>query len=143
MNNADRKDPEPSPAAQPRAAEAQSALFASLVLNQTQMALLMLGAVPHPETGERVREIEGARLLIDQLEMLEEKTRGNLTTAESRLLRESLTTLRMAFVEAVEQGAEPTKPAAPTEASPERPAVASGSPPADEGESRRKFTKKY
>ena len=45
-------------------------------------------------------DIEAARLFIDQLEMLEVKTKGNLEEAESRLLASLVYDLRVAFVDA-------------------------------------------
>ena len=83
------------------AAEMQSALFAQLVMQQANMAFMLLGRTPHPETGKTVRDLEAAQLFISQLEMLETKTKGNLTHAEEQLLKQSLMSLRMAFVEAV------------------------------------------
>src|SRR4051812_10157466 len=82
--------------------EMMSALFAQLVMQQTNMAMLLMGKVPHPQTGQTVRDIEASRLFIDQLEMLEAKTKGNLTKEEEQLLKQSLMSLRMAFVQAVE-----------------------------------------
>jgi Domain of unknown function (DUF1844) len=132
-----------------------SALFANMIVQQSNMALIFLGKVPHPETGERVQDIEAAQMFIDQLEMLEAKTKGNLDRREEGLLKQSLMTLRMAFVEAVEHApaaAEsqskkepaPTGDAGATTASAEetrQPASAAGS--TEEAESRKKFTKKY
>src|ERR1044071_3119965 len=89
--------------------EMNSALFAQMVIQQANMAMLLMGKVPHPQSGETVRDMEAARLLIDQLEMLETKTKGNLTKEEAQLLRQSLMSLRMAFVEAVESPA-PAQP---------------------------------
>ena len=83
------------------AAEMQSALFAQLVMQQANMAFMLLGQTPHPETGKAVRDLEAAQLFISQLEMLETKTKGNLTRNEEQLLKQSLMSLRMAFVEAV------------------------------------------
>lgn len=121
-------------------ADTQSALFAQLVLQQTNLALMLLGKTPNPQTGETMRDLDAARLLIDQLEMLETKTKGNLTREEARLLQQSLMTLRLTFVEAVEA------PAAPAGAPPS-PAVERKSAPADDAgaveESRRRFSKKY
>lgn len=117
-------------------AEMQSALFAQLVLQQTNLAMLLLGKVPNPQTGETSRDLEAARLFIDQIEMLEVKTQGNLTPEEGRLLKQSLMTLRLAFVEAVE--APGPKPAAGTE---NQTAPAADAGTADE--SRKKFSKKY
>src|SRR3954462_5587311 len=97
--------------------EMNSALFAQMVIQQSNMAMLLLGKVPHPQTGETVRDIEAARLFIDQLEMLEAKTKGNLNKQEEELLKQSLMSLRMAFVEAMESPA-------PSETPPVEPAPA-------------------
>ncbi len=120
--------------------EMMSALFAQLVVQQSNMAMLLMGKVPHPQTGQTVRDIEAARLFIDQLEMLEAKTKGNLTKEEAQLLKQSLMSLRMAFVEAVES----PEPKKVEDATPkEEPKTEGAAPaPADE-ESKKKFTKKY
>lgn len=116
-----------------------SALFAQLVVQQSNLAMMLLGKVAHPETGETVRDMEAARLFIDQLEMLEAKTKGNLTREEAALLKQSLMALRMAFVEAVES------PKAPAQSeTPARPETATSNPtalPADEPQ--KKFSKRY
>ena len=95
-----------------------SSLFVGMVVQQTNMALMLLGRMPHPETGQTMQDIESAKLFIDQLEMLEGKTRGNLDKQEDKLLKQSLTALRLAFVEAVESQARqpqatPSMPANP------------------------------
>ena len=95
-----------------------SALFANMVVQQTNMALIFLGKTAHPETGERVKDLEAAQMFIEQLEMLEAKTKGNLDKREEGLLKQSLMALRLAFVETVEQGDTGSAPAA--EASPAR-----------------------
>ena len=74
-----------------------SALFANLVMQQANMALIFLGASPNPETGEIVQDLDTAKILIDQLEMLSLKTRGNLDERESALMKQSLAAVRMAF----------------------------------------------
>src|SRR6266513_3525420 len=79
-----------------------AALFVQLVMQQSNMALMLLGKVAHPETGQVVKDVEAARLFIDQLEMLEAKTKGNLSKEEEALLKQTLMTLRLNFVEAVE-----------------------------------------
>ena len=73
----------PSSAPVPAAAEARSALFANLVLQQTNMALMFLGKTPGPEGMTPPRDLEAASLFIDTLEMLAEKTRGNLDAHEA------------------------------------------------------------
>jgi hypothetical protein len=132
--------------------EVLAALFANMVVQQTNMALLFLGKVPHPETGERIQDVNAARMFIDQLEMLEAKTKGNLDKREEGLLKQSLMTLRMAFVEAVERGpaASPQQESAPATgkvapaagAEEQKPSTPAGAP-GEDAESRKKFTKKY
>jgi hypothetical protein len=119
-----------------------SALFAGMVIQQTNMALMLLGRVPHPATGQTEQDLDGARLMIDQLEMVEAKTRGNLSEPESRLLKQNLAALHMAFVEAVEQpsGAPATASPAPAEAVPP---AAPEAATASEEESKKRFSKKY
>jgi hypothetical protein len=131
--------------------EMMSALFAHMVVQQSNMALMMLGEVPNPQTGETMRDLEAARMFIDQLEMLEFKTKGNLSKQEEQLLNQSLTGLRMAFVEAIEKesagspqpsssaAATPTPQSKPEEGTPTIVAEATS----DEESGRKKFTKKY
>src|SRR5437016_7455209 len=99
----------------PSAEEMNSALFAYLVMQQSNMAMMLLGKTPHPETGQTVRDLDAAKLFIDQLEMLEVKTKGNLSAEESNLLKQTLMTLRLSFVEA----ADAPPPAEPKKATPE------------------------
>jgi hypothetical protein len=76
--------------------------FSTFVLSLGTSALYHLGALPHPETGQKLEapELALARQTIDTLEMLEDKTRGNLEQAERELLESLLYELRMRFVEA-------------------------------------------
>jgi hypothetical protein len=129
-----------------------SALFAQLVMQQTNLALMLLGKLANPTTGQVTRDVEAARFFIDQLEMLEVKTRGNLTAQEAGLLKQSLLNLRMAFVEAMaspdpkKPAAEPAQPASPPAetAATEKPAAPTNTPPTgEEPPSAKKFSKKY
>jgi hypothetical protein len=118
-----------------------SALFAQLVVQQANMAMMLLGKMAHPETGKVMKDIEAARLFIDQLEMLEVKTKGNLTKEESTLLKQSLMSLRLGFVEAVDSPKSQT-PTEPKEAlKTETPQTET--PTAEREEHRKKFSKKY
>jgi hypothetical protein len=63
-------------------------------------ALLHLGQVPDPATGQVRTDLDQARFAIDLLGMIQDKTRGNRTPAESSLLDEMLAALRLAFVRA-------------------------------------------
>ena len=129
--------------------EIMSALFAGLVVQQTNLAMMLLGRSPHPETQKTIQDIDGAKMFIDQLEMLEVKTQGNLRADEAKLLKQSLTALRLAFVQAIDSQPPPTvaeqpnKAAAP--AQPPESSIAPGqapTPPSEE-EARKKFSKKY
>jgi hypothetical protein len=119
-------------------------IFAKMIMQQSQMAVMLLGKVPHPQSGETVRDIEGARMFIDQIEMIEAKTKGNLSKEEESLLKQTLMSLRLAFVEAVESPAKEEnkteKPMAESKPAPEAPAAPS--PPSDD-EAKKKFSKKY
>src|SRR5689334_15932623 len=84
---------------EPTAEEIMAALFANMVIQNTNMALMFLGKVPHPQTGQPIHDLESAQMFIDQLEMLSYKTRNNLSKEEEQLLKQSLMSLRMAFVE--------------------------------------------
>lgn len=134
----------------PSAKERQAALFASLVYQWSEMGLMLLGHAPLEPGKPPQVDLEHAQMVIDQLEMLEAKTRGNLSEAEATLLKRSLTNLRMAFVEAVEKAPAPTTPPptpppaaeAPTPA-PEPPPPASTEPPLESHDSKVRYSKKY
>jgi hypothetical protein len=130
--------------------EIMAALFANMVIQQTNMAMMFLGKTPHPETGQVILDLEAAKMFIDQLQMLEAKTKGNLSKQEDNLLKQALAALHMAFVEAVEgEGKAPTpadsaKIAEPPANQPQAtPPPATEAPPAAAEESRKKFSKKY
>jgi len=149
-------NPTSDPMANASPEEITAALFANLVIQQTNMAFMFLGRVPHPDTGEVVQDLESAKFFIDQLEMIAVKTKGNLDKREEGLLKQSLTGLRMAFVEAMDgkAPAAPTERIAPAEAAAPAPQAEEPSPaaapapkppaaPAADEESRKKFSKKY
>jgi hypothetical protein len=79
------------------------ASFEFLVISMRWQAEMQLGLYG-PAEGERQRDLEGARHTIDLLGILKEKTKGNLTFDEQRLLDNSLTELRFRYVQAIEQG---------------------------------------
>src|SRR4051812_10748150 len=129
--------------------ETASALFANLVVQQTNMALIFLGRTSNPETGELIQDLDTAKMLIDQLEMLALKSRGNLDARESALLNQSLAAVRMAFVEAVQKGPaiSPESMTSPEHLPKEKrsPGAAAEPPesPFEDADSRKKFSKKY
>jgi hypothetical protein len=133
--------------------EILSALFANMVIQQTNMAMMLLGKVAHPETGKFMHDVEAAKMFIDQLEMLEAKTKGNLTREEDSLMKQALTALRMSFVEAIDgpapsaetpaAPAKPAEPAASASAAAPQPASPHIEAAPAQDESRKKFSKKY
>jgi len=129
--------------------------FIEFVMMQAQNAALFLGQIPNPQTGKGEVNLELAKMFIDQLAMIQEKTRGNLTNEETTVLRNTLSNLQMAFVEVSRQMREGTTE---SEVAPEPPEDVvdepAASPPAEkteaapatpeaESESRKKFTKSY
>ena len=60
----------------------------------------LLGHIPDPESGKASINKPYAKHYIDTLEMLSEKTKGNLSDDESAMISEALHTLRMAYVNA-------------------------------------------
>ena len=60
--------------------------FSEFVILQAQNAGLFLGQIPNPHSGEKTVNLRAAKSVMDALEMLASKTRGNLTASESRLL---------------------------------------------------------
>ena len=75
--------------------------FSALVLSLGSSAIVHLGEAPDPTTGQKADqpELPMAQQSIDLLAMLQEKTRGNLTTEEARFLENMLFDLRMLYVQ--------------------------------------------
>jgi hypothetical protein len=80
--------------------EMPPASFSMLIFSLTSQALATLGLAPGPDGKPMEPELPIAKHLIDTLSVLEEKTKGNLDAEEARLLGESLTQLRLAYVAA-------------------------------------------
>ena len=95
--------PEPEAVA-PRAPTDATALpavdFHTFVLSLGSSALLHLGELEHPDGGEAQKDLSLAKHTIDILTMLEDKTRGNLTGAEEKLMESLLYDLRLRYVNA-------------------------------------------
>jgi len=72
--------------------------FGTLVAELAMQASLFLGEIPDPETNEPMEDLNRAKYLIDELGVLEQKTAGNLTPDEERVLKSILYELRMKFV---------------------------------------------
>ena len=75
--------------------------FSTLVLSLATSAMMHMGLVPDPATGEtHEKNLPLAHQTIDTLEMLQHKTRGNLEEEEAKLLQSVLYELRMSYVKA-------------------------------------------
>src|SRR6476646_1902353 len=128
--------------------------FIEFVVMHAQNAALFLGQIPNPRTGEPEVNLDLARMFIDQHAMIQEKTRGNLTSEEAKVLSNALANLQMAYVEIAKEqprgvaqsempetapSASPTEPPPAVQSEPSAPTSASES----DTESRKKFTKSY
>jgi hypothetical protein len=101
-----KPEPEEEPAAEK--AETQSAPppplpeinFSTFIVSLSTEVIFHLGEYPHPVTGEKKKDLPMAKHVIDTLAMLKDKTRGNLTEDEAKLMDGMLYDLRMAFIRA-------------------------------------------
>ena len=73
--------------------------FPTFILSLATSAQVHLGAVPNPATGKQEKDLNLAKQTIDILALLQEKTKGNLSSEEERLLQHLLYDLRMTYVE--------------------------------------------
>jgi hypothetical protein len=120
--------------------------FIEFIMMQAQQAALCLGQIPHPSTGKAEINLEAARMFIDHLEIVKEKSRGNLSKDEEKILTSILSELQLAFVHvAQKQGTEIETP--------EQPEVSDGTAAAEPTiateihtepeQDKKKFTKSY
>jgi hypothetical protein len=77
--------------------------LSTLLISLYSQAMLAMGLIPHPETGEASVRLDEAKHLIDTLGMLEEKTHGNRTPDEIRLLSRLLHEVRLTYMEVEKQ----------------------------------------
>lgn len=71
--------------------------FNEFIILQAQNAGLFLGQIPNPHSGEKQINLRAAKSVMDSLEMLASKTRGNLTPSEQKLLTTALDNLHPLF----------------------------------------------
>jgi hypothetical protein len=102
--------------------ELNKALFVNMIMMFSSSVLQHLGRIPDPGSGQAQVDLQAAQTSIDLLDMLEQKTKGNLDEDETQMLTETLSALKMQFVQASNaQGDSPVEPSepAPPEATPE------------------------
>jgi hypothetical protein len=73
--------------------------FSTFIFSLNTSALLHMGEVPDPATGKQRVDLALAKQTIDLIAMLEEKTRGNLTSDEENLVKHVLYDLRLRYVQ--------------------------------------------
>ena len=74
--------------------------FGTFILSLSTSAVLHMGLIEDPQTRKKEKNLPLARQEVDIIEMLQEKTKGNLTTQERQMMDEVLYELRMRFVQA-------------------------------------------
>jgi hypothetical protein len=89
----EQTSPEP---AEPDSQEGMN--FASFMLSLATTGMVHLGEIPEPTTGQKMENLEAAHQMIDILDILKEKTAGNLLPEESKLMESLLYELRMKFL---------------------------------------------
>ena len=72
--------------------------FNSLIFSLSSSALLHIGEIADPHTGEKKKDLDLAKHTIDTISMLKEKTQGNLTEEELNFIENILTDLRWRYV---------------------------------------------
>lgn len=93
----DSKKPKEAPKATPL----PEVNFSSLIFSLSSSALLHIGEITDPQTGEKREDLPLAKHSIDIISMLKEKTRGNLDKEEQKFIDNILTDLRLRYVKAV------------------------------------------
>lgn len=96
----------PSAAEAPKTDEAQplpEINFSTFIISLSTQALMHLGEIANPLSGQIEADTAVAKQMIDIIGMLREKTRGNLNAGEDRLMEDILFDLRMKYVEAVKK----------------------------------------
>ncbi len=72
--------------------------FATFIYSLNTQALLFMGKIPNPVTKKYEKELDAAKYLIDIIDMLSKKTKGNLDENEAKLIENILYDLRMAYI---------------------------------------------
>jgi len=73
--------------------------FSIFVTSLSMQALIAMGEVPNPIDNKKEQNLEHAQYVIDTLDMLTEKTKGNLKPDEEKILEDVLYHLRMRYLE--------------------------------------------
>lgn len=83
----------------------QAWTFSTFILSLSSSVLVSLGELPDPITKEKKVDLNMARQTISLIEILKEKTKGNLTEEEERLIESTLCDLKLKYVDVAKKGA--------------------------------------
>ena len=75
--------------------------FTDYISVLAQQCLFQMGKIADPTTGKVYKDLRAAKLQIDIITMLEEKTKGNLNSEESSFLTNTLSSLRLTYVDEI------------------------------------------
>jgi hypothetical protein len=100
---AEPSDAQPAPVREAQSEVLPEINFSTFVISLSTQALMNLGEIANPINGKVETDVTVAKQMIDILGMLKEKTGGNLTAHEDRLIQDILYDLRMRYVEAVKK----------------------------------------
>lgn len=75
--------------------------FNSLIFSLSSSALLHMGEIADPQTGQKIEDLPMAKHSIDIISMLQAKTKGNLDNEEQKFIDNILADLRLRYVKAV------------------------------------------
>ena len=95
--------PEISPETTGKEDESQELNFSNYIASLGFQALIFMGEIPNPITQQTEKNLAQSKFLIDTLVILREKTKGNLTEQEDRLLNGSIYELQVKFIEILEK----------------------------------------
>lgn len=97
--------PAPSPADEKAAAieQQRTKIFMNFLEGLAQQAMMQLGEMENPYTGQAELDIQGARYTLELLATIQARTKGNLNEAENKALTSLLSELRAAFAQIAQE----------------------------------------
>ncbi len=78
--------------------------FFNIVISISQAAMMGMGKISNPQTNKVEKNLNIAKANIDILQMLKDKTEGNLTKKENEILTDTLTSLQLTYADEVKKG---------------------------------------
>jgi hypothetical protein len=106
--------PAPAPGEAPAADEPKTnPHFPGLIESLASQALMFMGAMRDPVTGQAMQDLRQAQAMIELLGMLEEKTKGNLSKEEAAMLKQVLDEVRVHYVRVASPPPPPRGPRGP------------------------------